>query len=57
MNGISADTNIVEITPWYQVLTIVAAAVMGVLAIGSAVMLVLDKKGILPASQKREKKK
>lgn len=57
MNGISADTNIVEITPWYLILTIVAAAVMGVLAIGSAVMLVLDKKGVLPAPQKREKKK
>ena len=56
MNGISAESKIVEVTPWYINLTIALAAVMGVLAIGSAVMLVLDKKGILP-SKKREQAK
>ena len=44
MNGISSETKIVEVMPWYMTLTIAAAAVMGVLAVGSAVMLVLDKK-------------
>jgi hypothetical protein len=47
MNGIGSDSEIVEVTPWYITLTIAAAAVMGALAVASAVMLVLDKKGIL----------
>ena len=47
MNGIGSDSEIVEVTPWYITLTIAAAAVMGVLAVASAVMLALDKKGIL----------
>ncbi len=55
MNGIGSDTKIVSVMPWYLVLTITLAAVMGVLAISSAVMLVLDKKGILPVSKKRKK--
>lgn len=44
MNGIGSDSEIVEVTPWYMTLTIALAALMGVLAVGSAVMLVRNKK-------------
>lgn len=54
MNGIGSDSEIVEVTPWYMTLTIALAAVMGVLAVGSAVMLVLDKKGIFPAKKREQ---
>ena len=44
MNGIGSDSEIVKVTPWYMTLTIALAALMGVLAVGSAVMLVRSKK-------------
>lgn len=46
MNGIGSDSKIVEVTPWYMVLTMAAAGVMGVLTIGSAVMLFVKKKKV-----------
>lgn len=42
MNGISADVRVVSVTPWWKIAIIILDVVFGVLAVGSAVMLVRD---------------
>ena len=42
MNGISADMHVVSVTPWWKIAIIVLDVVFGVLAAGSAFILVRD---------------
>jgi len=41
MNGVSANMQVVEVTPWWKTAIVIADVVFGVLAAGSIVMLVL----------------
>lgn len=42
MNGVSENVQIVEVRAWWQTAIIVLDVVFGVLAVGSAIMLVRD---------------
>ena len=57
MNGLSATTRIVQITPWWQTALIAVDAVLGILTAGCVVMLVLSlRKGKDPIRVEKQKK-
>ena len=57
MDGISADTKIVHVTPWWSTTLTVAEYTLAVLSLLGAVLLILDMAGIsLKKKEKKEKK-
>ncbi len=41
MNGLSASSRVVSVTPWWQILLVTLDVILGVLAVAGSVMLVL----------------